>query len=105
MVQHGADGGTLFQQRQILFIVARAAAQNHIRSGDKHRFARVNPRQQHLATPARRRFTQFEINGRFIVAQRFQPVADGVIDARAKAAVRRDLIRLNRGKLSADVFL
>lgn len=88
----------------VVAIGAGAAAQNHLGSANAHRFSRGHFGDQHLTSPFRRR-TQIKFNRRLVITQRFQTFANGVIDARAKATIRRDFIALDGGKLGANVFL
>ncbi|SSK79914.1 Uncharacterised protein [Klebsiella pneumoniae] len=104
VVEHRPDGRARFQQRQVVAIGAGAAAQNHLGSANAHRFSRGHFGDQHLTSPFRRR-TQIKFNRRLVITQRFQTFANGVIDARAKATIRRDFIALDGGKLGANVFL
>ena len=104
VVEHRPNGRAGFQQRQIVAVGAGAAAQNHLGSANAHRLTRGHFGDQHLTAPFRRR-TQIKFNRRLVIPQRFQTFANGVIDARAKATIRRDLITLDGGKLGANVFL
>ena len=103
VVKHGTDFRPRAEQVQVIPVGTRPAAQDDVRAANQYRLTRRNAGNKNLA-PLLWRRAEIEINGGFVIPQRFQPFTDGVIDARAKTPVRRHLITLDGRQLRTHVF-